>query len=25
MRVSTQGACVLGLEDEQGRPLLRDT
>ncbi|WP_289711964.1 aldose 1-epimerase [Aeromonas hydrophila] len=25
MRVSTQGACLLGLEDEQGRPLLRDS
>ncbi|WDA23117.1 aldose 1-epimerase [Aeromonas hydrophila] len=25
MRVSTQGACVLELEDEQGRPLLRDS
>ncbi|MGL5322422.1 MAG: hypothetical protein ACRDAK_16580, partial [Aeromonas veronii] len=25
MRVSAQGACLLGLEDEQARPLLRDT
>ena len=25
MRVSAQGACLLGLEDDQGRPLLRDT
>lgn len=25
MRVSTQGACLLGLEDDKGRPLLRDT
>lgn len=25
MRVSTQGACLLGLEDDQGRPLLRES
>lgn len=25
MRVSAQGACLLGLEDDKGRPLLRDT
>jgi len=25
MRVSALGACLLGLEDDQGRPLLRDT
>lgn len=25
MRVSSQGACLLGLEDSEGRPLLRET
>ena len=25
MRVSAQGACLLGLEDDKGRPLLRST